>query len=528
MKKTLVSLLLLVLIFLGSASEVVIAAGTYYYATPTGSGDVCTFDVPCSLQTAIDKAQTGDHVYAQSGTYLAEDVGDSEVLYINGNLWMIGGCTWTTAFNVSCSPSITPSILDGENLHRGITIEGETSEVSIYGLTIMNGNAHGINPSLCPIKGGGLALGCGGGIFASAIQTLTLGDMKFESNVASSDTSGTGTAMGGALYAYDLNNLYIYDSQFISNAAMTTGIGMGGAIYIEGDTVATEGEISGSIFHTNNVPESSFSKGGAVMINHTGHFEIYQNTFQENNDWNNNIDGAAIAFNEMTTSTFYFAENLLSDNFGQTIFHSFTTASRATFNTIERNVFLNNTGTSMIHLEGRDNHTIRNNFITNSIPLGSSRADYKNIYIKGINPDYLLVYIYHNSLAGGVDAISIDDYVVTSIKNNIIASSQSGIYNFGSSVFATIDSNLFFDNDSDGSVGTNPFYGDPKFVDMPAGDLHILKGSAAIDRVSDGLGITDDVDTLSIRPFGTGPTPYDIGADEWDLVNEVFLPILFR
>lgn len=518
-------LLILASISHPSAKAVV---GYHYYASPGGSGTACTFDAPCSLQTAVDKAQASDYVYVHSGTYLTINDADPQVLYIKGDLWLSGGCTWTTAFDHSCSPSTTPSILDGENERRAITIEGENTDVSIYGLTIRNGNADGVNPSLCPLKGGGSALGCGGGIFASGIQSLTLGDMTFESNLASSDSTGTGSAMGGALYAYELQELYIYDSLFTENAAGTSGIGMGGAIYVEGATVSTTGGISGSVFTANNVPDSTWSRGGGILIYHTGLFEIYRNSFIENNSIKYKIDGAAVYFLEMGTSTFNFSENQLSGNFGQTILHSYTTPSSGSFNTIERNIFVDNSATSMIHLEGRNNHIVRNNFITYNSLLRDLRVDYNNIYLKGINPDQLLVYIYHNSLAGGADAISLDDYVVVYIKNSIIASSQNGINEFGTSVTATIDSNLFFDNDSDGSVGTNPFYGDPKFVNMSAGDLHILKGSAAIDRLSDGLGITADVDTLGIRPFGSSPTPYDIGADEWDLVNEIYLPLMFR
>lgn len=504
------------------------AAGAHYYASPLGTGDTCSWDAPCSLQSAVDKAQVGDHIYAHSGLYEAASPSDPQVLYIKGEIWLSGGCTWTSAFDVSCSPETTPSILDGQGVRRVITIEGTGSDVSLYDLTIRNGNANGINTSLCPLKGGTSALGCGGGIFASGISSLTLGDMTFESNLASSDATGTGTTMGGALYAYDLTELYIYDSQFTNNTAGITGLGMGGAVYVEGDSVLTTGGISGSVFTRNDVPDSTYSKGAAILVYHTGLLEIYRNSFIENNDHEFKIDGAAVYFLEMSSSTFYFAENILTGNYGRTILHSFTTPSRGTFNTIERNIFKDNTAESLIHLEGRDNHTIRNNFITYNSLLRDSRANYKNIYLKGINPDHLLAYIYHNSIAGGVDAISIDDYVVTYIKNNIIASSQGGIYNFGSSVTATIDSNLFFDNDFDGTVGTNPFYGDPKFVNMSAGDLHILKGSAAIDRLSDGLAITDDIDTIGIRPIGTGTTPYDVGADEWDLVNEVYLPLTFR
>lgn len=528
MKKLLVLLSILVLLLLLSLSSAKATRGVQYYASPEGSGEDCTIDAPCSLQYAVKKAQPGDFVYVHSGNYYAEDSGDHHVLYIQGQFTLFGGCTWTSASDINCSPTTTPSILDGQNMHRVITIEGENTDVNLNGLTIRNGDAHGINTSYCPLKGGAPALGCGGGIFAYDILSLTLGDITFEHNVASSDTTGAGTAMGGALYAYKLHELFIYDSLFTENTSGQTGIGMGGAIYVEGAAVPTTGGISGCVFSANTLPGSDYSRGGAILVYQTGHLEIYRNSFIENNNLKNAIDGAAVYFLEMSSSTFYFAENFISGNYGRTILHSFMTPSRGSFNTIERNVFTGNIADSLIHLEGRDSHIVRNNFITYNSPLRDSRVNQKNIYLVGISPDQLLVYIYQNSIAGGVDAININDYVNPYIKKNIIAHSQGGIYNFGTGVTATIESNLFFGNSSDGSVGTNPFDGDPKFVNMSDGDLHVLRGSAAIDRLSLGEGPGDDIDTIGIRPIGSGPTPFDIGADEYELVNDLFLPLIFR
>jgi len=55
------------------------AEAGYLFVTPSGSGTDCSVDIPCArVQTAIDAAQTGDHIYIGPGKY-------SENLSINAD-----------------------------------------------------------------------------------------------------------------------------------------------------------------------------------------------------------------------------------------------------------------------------------------------------------------------------------------------------------------------------------------------------------------------------------------------------------
>ncbi len=43
--------------------------GFCYYASPSGSGDVCSYDNPCSIRTALHKMSAGDYLYLKEGQY---------------------------------------------------------------------------------------------------------------------------------------------------------------------------------------------------------------------------------------------------------------------------------------------------------------------------------------------------------------------------------------------------------------------------------------------------------------------------
>jgi hypothetical protein len=72
-------------------------------------------------------------------------------------------------------------------------------------------------------------------------------------------------------------------------------------------------------------------------------------------------------------------------------------------------------------------------------------------------------------------------------------------------------------------MGSNPFYGDPAFIDPAGYDFHLLGSSAAINTVTDG-GTAEDIDDDD-RPSGWGATPYDVGADEFVWLYDLFLPL---
>lgn len=521
--------LTLLLIFIGNfLPNGKATAATEYYASPEGFGDTCSWDAPCSMQIAVSKATAGEHIYLHSGTYDAEDVGDSEVLYINGNLWMIGGCTWTSMADFNCSVNYPASILDGEQTRRVITIDAGNIEVNLSNITVMNGNATAIDIGECTAWDGTLTSGCGGGIFATEIDSLIISDSIFKGNTASTDATGTKASYGGALYACDLEYLDVYMSEFIDNRAGAAGAGYGGAVYIENSSAVPESYIFNNLFENNNASTGTNSKGAALMANQTDRVEIYNNTFERNNfDYDTDMEGSVVFFNEITAASFAFVYNSVTNNFGKSLLHSYST-SRMYWNEITGNRVWENKCESNIYLEGVYTTHIRNNFFAEDNTSMRSRAVNQNIYLEGTTITSASVDIYYNSIVGADAGINIGPYVNAYVKNNIFAYHLISIPKPDDGSLYEIDSNLFFANTSDPTVGTNPYYGDPKFVNTAEGDLHIRKGSAAIDRLVDGLGYTADIDDLYSRPFGSGGSPYDIGADEWDLVNEYFLPFIVR
>ena len=94
-----------------------------------------------------------------------------------------------------------------------------------------------------------------------------------------------------------------------------------------------------------------------------------------------------------------------------------------------------------------------------------------------------------------------------SIKNNIFVGLTTAIS--GSPTNYIINSNLFYNNQSNGTTGTNPILSDPKFVNPSTGDFHLQSTSPAIDKAID-WGQTRDFDGNPKQGLS-----WDIGAYEF-------------
>lgn len=81
-----------------------------------------------------------------------------------------------------------------------------------------------------------------------------------------------------------------------------------------------------------------------------------------------------------------------------------------------------------------------------------------------------------------------DNGNIWTLENNIFMGLTDGIIG-GSS--ATINNNIFYNNESDGTIGMNPITSDPAFVDPNSGNFYYQSMSAAIDRGIDWGQIRD-------------------------------------
>ncbi len=130
--------------------------------------------------------------------------------------------------------------------------------------------------------------------------------------------------------------------------------------------------------------------------------------------------------------------------------------------------------------------------------------------------------IYFNTFAAANLGVEVGQYSSVGIFSNIFTGLSNSIYLNPSYVTSTIDNNLFSGNSSNTNPGTNPIYADPKLADIANGDFHLLPGSGAIDEAS-ACDFNQDIDG-DFRPVGSGLTPYDIGADEFNY--KIWLPLI--
>jgi hypothetical protein len=108
------------------------------FATPSGSGTACSQAAACTLQTAGAQAQAGDVVYLAAGSYHGVDAG--AVVTVTRGYTLYGGWDGAAAGPVARGPAAHPSVLDGENVQRGLYIDGMFT-AGVDGLTITSGKA---------------------------------------------------------------------------------------------------------------------------------------------------------------------------------------------------------------------------------------------------------------------------------------------------------------------------------------------------------------------------------------------------
>lgn len=258
----------------------VVAASTTYHVSTAGTdtGGCGSEATPCrTLQYAVNLAQSGDILKVAAGTYTRSSsppstdctVGsanaDPVVCFINKHLTMVGGYStgnWSTS-----NPAANPTIIDGQNSHRGVSVIGwsstsATTSLIMEGFTIRQGLALGATSGEDWVIGG-----YGGGLYATNAP-VTLRHIVFESNRAVGGNTGQaygGTAAGGAL---GLNGMptgtmcILEDVTFSGNQALggqgpeRGGTAIGGGLYT--DTANIHGSDLGFF---NNLAHAGSSAG---------------------------------------------------------------------------------------------------------------------------------------------------------------------------------------------------------------------------------------------------------------------------
>jgi hypothetical protein len=130
---------------------------------------------------------------------------------------------------------------------------------------------------------------------------------------------------------------------------------------------------------------------------------------------------------------------------------------------------------------------------------------------------------------GSGQGVFVDDYTTLALTNTIIAAHSGVGITVTAGSAAALEATLWYDNGSDAGgggviyTGMINVYDDPGFVDPAAWDYHLIAGSAAIGKGVDA-GVTTDLDGDE-RPQGAR---YDIGADEYPLPYEAYLPLVLR
>ncbi len=264
------SLALLVLVLL-VPNPVRATAWHVDFATGVDSGACGSRESPCfSIQKAVDLSSAGDSILVAEGTYLRQAALDpcgdepAVVCVVATELTILGG--FTSANWLLPDPAGHPTIIDGETLARGVSVEkaglsGPPTSLRLEGFTIRNGRAEA--PDFGPSPDG-----LGGGLKAS-LADVVLRDVAFVDNVAQAGDTDSGAgglaAGGGAFISSDpslplvvtLERLAFSGNQALGgNGPERGGTASGGGLFVKLATVRGE-----RIEATGNLAQAGSSTG---------------------------------------------------------------------------------------------------------------------------------------------------------------------------------------------------------------------------------------------------------------------------
>ncbi|MCC6457631.1 MAG: hypothetical protein IT328_21930 [Caldilineaceae bacterium] len=210
-----------------------------------------------TIPAAITAADPGDEIRVAKGSYSGQEITVNKQLTVIGGFDPDGPGAWETS-----TYTLTPSILDGEDLRRplAITVAG----VVVENFTVRNGNA--TSSILFPH--------IGGGIVAANISSVTLRGLTVMDNTASTtDPNST----GGGVAFLGIGTINIERTLILSN----TTTGSGGGIGIR-PNAAQLGVLN---VHSSVIAHNSALQGGAIATSGAGQSAVstYHTTIADNN-----------------------------------------------------------------------------------------------------------------------------------------------------------------------------------------------------------------------------------------------------
>jgi hypothetical protein len=479
----------------------------------------CSQANPCYLATALAKSDPALNIYLAAGTYYG--TGNEVILDTDDKpISLYGGWDRTLIYPPVRNPATQVSIIDGQDLRRGIKIWSDSvnpfSPV-ITGLTITNGNASGLTtncagPSATPS-------GCGGGLFIYNSSPIITGN-RIYNNIASKSGGANKSGYGGGIYGNEIDSGVISGNHIYQNKADDTNQGMGGGIMLAFTDSTTEFDHN-LVYSNSSGPFALHTWGGGLALFHTDS-HVFTNEFTTNGAvGSTDIEGGAI-FLWYGSPTI--TDNLVKENYGQSaVLLGYGTGTdflrnRLIDNSTTFGIAVGSTVRSATACSSSDYNNIINNFI--------SKADYYGMALYGNNPDGLCARIYHNTIDDAETGIYLTGEFTVSMVNNIVSNhALTGIeLDSGALSSPSLVYTLFYNNaGGNGFEGTNYRNGDPGYINPAVGDYHIQCPSSAYNAGLNGYA-TDDIDG-GVRPlYGTA----DVGADECTPSWLFSLPLVIR
>lgn len=446
---------------------------------------------------------------------------------ISGNATLVDN--WSGGSGIFAGESHYLDIFDNKILHNQTNGIGGGFYLWDVDHTIIRNNTVQSNTSFGRYWGAG----GGGGIIRSSTDVSII-DNIVQNNFAQ-------VYGGGLCFDYQNDDFTLIDNVIQFNHTN----GQGGGIYNDG--------IRGFVTEENLLYSNTAKSGGGIWQNCGGYEDLFsKNTIKDNyalnngggayfngceshaysNTFENNYavgDGGGAYVNKSNLTGSLVQSNIAEGNGGGVYTRgSYNTA--LTGNTIEKNISFGSGGG--VYVNGRTN--FENNVLFKNIAHqqgGGIQVGYFSTYYKPIFVNTVIannfapiaagiglsrsVTLQHTTIAGndkGAGVFVADGADVT-LYNSIIAYSDIGVQTQVSGT-AVLSGTLWYENRQD-TVGvvthTLDYYGEPAFVDLRSGDLHLRPESAALER-----GVTLETAPFDIdgdpRPAGARS---DLGADEF-------------